>query len=253
MLRNEATILLLAVQFLTRLPLPKKLAYTPQRFAASVRYYPLVGGLIGGSAAGVFWLSLLIFPLALSVIFSTVFTVLLTGAFHEDGLADSFDGIGGGRTRERALEIMKDSRIGVYGATALVAALALKVTALISLNPQIIIIALIGGHCVSRLSSVFVIASSTYVRDHGTGKPVSGGIGFGGLCFAVLTAVLILAGFAWFSSPLIALWALIGCAIGHVFMRILFERKLGGYTGDTLGAVQQFSEIGFYLGIVACL
>ena len=253
MIRNEAIIFLLAVQFLTRLPLSHDLPYSAERFAASVRYYPLVGALIGGLAASVFWVSFLVFPFVLSIVLSTVFTILLTGAFHEDGLADSFDGIGGGLTRERALEIMKDSLIGVYGASALISALALKVIALISLSPQIVIAALMTGHCLSRLSSLLVIATSTYVRDHGTGKPVLGGISFGTLCFAVLTALMMLAGFAWIETPLLALFAFIGCSIGHALIRALFEKKLGGYTGDTLGAVQQLSEIGFYLGVAVCL
>jgi len=252
-IRKETTIFLLAVQFLTRLPMPKTLAYTPERFAATVRYYPLVGAVIGGFAASVFWLSHLMFPLTVSIVVSTVLTVLFTGAFHEDGLADSFDGIGGGITRERVLEIMKDSRIGVYGAAALMAALALKITVLMTLSPQIIIAVLIGGHCLSRLSSLIVIATSHYVRDHGTAKPVAGGIGAGALLFAGVTSAIVLLALAGLMAPLTVLFAVIGCAIGHVMIRSLFEKKLGGYTGDTLGAVQQVSEVGFYLGAAAWL
>lgn len=253
MIRNEIILCLLAVQFLTRVPMPGNLGFTSERFAATVRYYPLVGALIGGFAAIIFWLSLQLFPLSLSVLLSTALTIFLTGAFHEDGLADCFDGIGGGSTRERALDIMKDSRIGVYGATALMAVLAMKVSALAALSPPLIVAVLISGHCLSRLSSVGVIASSRYVRDHGTGKPVSGGISLASLVFAGFTGVVALCFLAWVATPMTVVFAVVGGLAGHILMRAVFEKKLGGYTGDTLGAVQQVSEIGFYLGVVAWL
>ena len=116
---NELVIFLLAVQFLTRLPVPNGVEFSQQRLAAAPRYYPLVGIVIGALSASVFFAATIIFPNTVSIILAITGGVLFTGAFHEDGLADTFDGIGGGTTKERALTIMKDSRIGVYGAVAL--------------------------------------------------------------------------------------------------------------------------------------
>ena len=252
-MRNEGAVFLLAVQFLTRLPIGSAQLYTPERMAASVRYYPLVGAFVGAFSALVFYLATFVFSALVAILFAIVAGLLITGAFHEDGLADTFDGIGGGVTRERALEIMKASRLGTYGTLALITALALKVGALIALPLALVPIALIAGHGLSRLSSVLVIATSRYVRDEGTGKPVAAGISAAGLMIAGLTGLAIMTFWLVFYAPMALLWALAGLLMGHCLMRLLFERKLGGYTGDTLGAVQQVSEIGFYLGLVAWL
>ncbi|MEL6665301.1 MAG: adenosylcobinamide-GDP ribazoletransferase [Pseudomonadota bacterium] len=250
-MKNEGAVFLLAVQFLTRLPIGSAQLYTPERMAASVRYYPLVGGLVGAFSALVFYLATLVFPASVSILFAIAAGLLITGAFHEDGLADTFDGIGGGVTRERALEIMKDSRLGTYGTLALITVLAFKAVALMVLPLMLVPIALIASHGLSRLSSILVIATSRYVRDEGTGKPIAGGISAGGLLLAGLTGLAIVACWFVFYSPLALLWAGGGLFLGHCLMRLFFERKLGGYTGDTLGAVQQLSEVGFYLGLVA--
>lgn len=250
-LKAESASLLLAIQFLTRLPVSTTTLYTSDRMAASVRYYPLVGTLVGGLSALVFMGAQLVFPLIISILVAIAVGLIVTGAFHEDGLADTFDGIGGGLTREKSLEIMKDSRLGTYGTIALVFALALKAAALLALTPGLIIAGLIAGHGLSRLSSVIVIATSRYVRDEGTGKPVAGAISLPSLAIALATGGVIVV--AWCAAQPAAgfLWALFGLLAGHVLMRLFFEPKLGGYTGDTLGAVQQASEIGFYLGLVA--
>ncbi|MGB3457595.1 MAG: adenosylcobinamide-GDP ribazoletransferase [Litorimonas sp.] len=252
-MRGEIATFLLAVQFLTRIPVDSRTLFTPERMAASVRYYPLVGVLVGGFAALIFLIAASVLPVVVAVLLSTAGGLLLTGAFHEDGLADTFDGIGGGLTRQTALEIMRDSRLGTYGTLALVAALALKVAALSAMSPMLIAGALVAGHSLSRLSSVAVIATSRYVRDEGTGKPVAGGISRTSLVAASGTSLLVMA--VWLAvlpAPAL-LCALLGLLAGHGAMRLFFERKLGGYTGDTLGAVQQASEAGFYLGLLAWL
>ncbi|MCG8442977.1 MAG: adenosylcobinamide-GDP ribazoletransferase [Caulobacterales bacterium] len=251
--RGEFAIFLLAVQFLTRLPVPREVGYSPERLAAAARYYPLVGLIVGGLSAGVFWAAHLALPALLAVLLATAAGLLATGAFHEDGLADTVDGVGGGASREAALAIMKDSRLGAYGAAALGLALAIKVAALAALAPAAVMLALIAAHGVSRLSSVLVIATSRYVRDHGTGKPVAGGISGAGLLVATVIGALGLLILAAGLSPLAALAGGGGALAGHLAMRCFFERKLGGYTGDALGAVQQASEIGLYLGVVAWL
>ena len=252
-MKNEAAVFLLAVQFLTRLPIFTTDLYTKERLAASVRYYPLVGVLVGALTAGIYWLAHLALPHALSIVLSVVGGLLITGGFHEDGLADTFDGVGGGQSGQQALEIMKDSRLGTYGVIALIMALSLKVVALSAFPATLAILALIAGHGLSRLSSVIVIATSHYAREEGTAKPVATGVSATGLFISLLTGLMILLAWMWLFSPGSLLYAICGLVIGHLAMRGFFERKLGGYTGDTLGAVQQASEIGFYLGLAAWL
>ncbi|MBP7003427.1 adenosylcobinamide-GDP ribazoletransferase [Amaricoccus sp.] len=251
-LAEEAAILLLAVQFLTRLPLPRDVGWTPARMAATPRWHPAVGALVGAMAGAVFWAAGLVWPPQVAALLAVAAGVLATGAFHEDGLADACDGLGGGATRARALEIMRDSRIGTYGAAALTLVLVGRVLTLAALPLALAPLALVAGHAASRASSVLVLATSRYVRDHGTGKPVSRGVGPRSLGFALacgLAAVLPLA----LAAPGAAVSGLAGLAVGHGLMRSRFERRLGGYTGDCLGAVQQTSEIGFYLGALAWL
>ena len=252
-MRGEAATFLLAVQFLTRLPIRGDGLYSPERMAASVRYYPLVGALVGGLSAAVYWGAYQVFPSVIAVLFAMAASLLLTGAFHEDGLADTFDGIGGGHTAERSLEIMKDSRLGTYGSAALVFAFALKAATLSALSPLIIPLALVAGHCLSRLSSLIVMATSRYVRQAGTGKPVADGASTPSLIIAILTGGIVITAWGVIEPPIALAYGMGGLVLGHLIMRLFFEGKLGGYTGDTLGAVQQTSEIGFYLGLLAWL
>lgn len=255
MLGNEVAVFLLALQFLTRLPVPTGRIFSEERLAAAPRYFPLIGALVGGVAAGVWWGAALVFPPLIAVLLSTGATLLLTGAFHEDGLADTFDGIGGGMTPARSLEIMKDSRIGTYGACALITALALKVSVLVSLPTTVILCALVAGHALSRVSAVVTIATSRYVRFEGKAKPVASGLSFPALMLTLLTGggVIALLFFCAGWAPALIGAGLVGLALGHVVMRLFFEPKLGGYTGDALGAVQQASELGFYMGLLAWL
>lgn len=250
-MKNELALFGLAIQFLTRLPIPLGNAYSAERMATSVRYYPLVGALIGALCAAILLLSTFVFNTLIAVLFSVASGLLLTGAFHEDGLADTFDGIGGGQNKAKALEIMRDSRLGTYGSAALILVLALKVAALASLPVGAIAFALIAGHALSRCSAVIVIATSRYVRDEGTGKPVSEGISLRGLIFAMVTAAIAATPLMTETAPTGFGVGILGLVVAHFAIRLFFERKLGGYTGDTLGAVQQISEIGFYLGIAA--
>lgn len=250
--RSEFITLLLAIQFLTRIPVSVGDEFSPQRQSASARHYPLVGVLIGVLAAVAVAGAQLVFPIYVAVGLSTVMVLLLTGGFHEDGLADTFDGVGGGLTAERSLEIMKDSRIGTYGALALIAVLTMKVGSLSALAPIAIIVTLVAGHGLSRFSALVVIASSNYVRENGTGKPTATGISAGSLLYASMTSLACVALIAIVLTPVAAICAVLGLVTGHVLVRLIFERKIGGYTGDCLGATQQVSELGLYLGVLAC-
>lgn len=243
-LGEAAATLIVAVQFLTRLPVHAT-AWTPERERSAVRWYPLVGAMVGALSAGALLAAGAIWPPIIAVLLAVGAGLLVTGAFHEDGLADTFDGMGGA-TRERALEIMRDSRLGTYGLLVLVLALALKVAALSDLPLACAAAALVAGHSLSRSSAVLVIATAAYVRDDGTGKFTADGVAFPSLLVATATglATLPLLGGGW-------IIALAGLAVGHALARLAFQRRLGGYTGDCLGATQQLSELGVYLALAA--
>lgn len=245
--------LLLAVQFLTRLPMPTDPGYTPARFAAMPRYIPAVGLLVGAGVAVVHIAASRVFDPILAALLSTAAGLLLTGCLHEDGFADTCDGLGGGRTRAAALGIMRDSRLGTYGAVGLGIMLAGKVLTLGAMPVDVAAVALIAGHTASRASLVLVIATSTYARNEGAGKPVAGGVRGLDLGLALGTGMLAVGLLLPVAGALASGAGLAGLSLGHLAMRARFERRLGGYTGDCLGAVQQTSEIGLYLGVLACL
>jgi len=262
---NAATVKLqwryfvLAVGFFTRLPVPAVADFQESDLNHAARYFPLVGLLVGLLAAIVWWLASWVFPPALAVLCSMAATIYLTGAFHEDGLADSADGLGGGMDRARKLEIMQDSRLGSYGAIALVGILLFKFQALSALSPAILPFALIAAHALSRLAAVVIMATASYVRFAGKSKPLATTLTtqdmvcasvFGLLCWLVFGLMLgvnhsALAATRFFlitSLPVLMVWG---------WWRRLILRHLQGYTGDTLGATQQLTELAFYLGLLA--
>ena len=252
-LAAQWAVFLLAVQFLTRLPVPRDPGYTPARFEAVPRYFPAVGLVVGICVAAVYLLTAQVAPPALAALVSTAAGLLITGCFHEDGFADACDGLGGGRTREAALEIMRDSRLGTYGAAGLGLMLAGKVMTLGTLPAPVAAAALVAGHAASRASVVLVIATSRYARDQGAGKPVAAGVRRADLVIALAFGALGLLLLLPLAGPVSLAGGVAGLFGGHLAMRARFERRLEGYTGDCLGAVQQTSEIGLYLGVLACL
>ncbi|MDU8911237.1 adenosylcobinamide-GDP ribazoletransferase [Aestuariicoccus sp. MJ-SS9] len=251
-LRIELNLLLLAVQFLTRLPVPRDLPFSDDLLIRATKYYPLVGCLIGAIGGAVLWLAALWLPATAAVLLSLAATLLATGAFHEDGLADAADGLGGGLTAERAMEIMRDSRIGTYGAVALGTALALKVALLSTLPPGTAAALLVAGHGLGRMASVHVIATTGYARDKGA-KFVAPTVTADGYRVALGTSLaILLAMMLGFGIGAAFFAILVSIAIAQVF-RALILRKLGGYTGDCLGATMILGELGVYLGAVAWL
>lgn len=254
---------LLAVQFFTRLPVTGKLAawvgYSPAMLRASAAHFPAMGWIVGGASAGVFALLCWALPpldasIWVAAIFSTAFSVMLTGAFHEDGLADTADGLGGGFTRERALDIMKDSRIGTYGAIALVLAVLAKISLLVLLAQiqlQWVLVALFAAHVSSRYTPLWLIRCLAHVGDtpQSKSKPLADSISRTGLLVGSVWWLL-----AMGICALVLPWqALLAGALAAVVAALLMgwrlHKRLQGYTGDGLGATQQLSEIAFYLGL----
>jgi len=226
---------------------------------ASAAHLPSIGWLVGAITAAVFGGLLWALPHQpaapwVAAIISTAVGAYVTGAFHEDGLADLADGLGGSYQRERALEIMKDSRIGSFGAMALVLALLGK-CALLALLAQVdaslAIGALFGAHVCSRLLPLLLIRSLPHVGDtpQSKSKPLADAISWSALTV----------GLVWWALGLGALlvwrpswaWAagMVACGIAGWRMRSLLQRRLQGFTGDGLGATQQVGELAFYLGV----
>ena len=249
-LTHEAAAFLLALGFLTRLPLAAR--HTPARMAAATGYLPAAGVLVGLFAAAVFLTAGRLFPPVVALLLATAATCLLTGALHEDGLADTADGLGGGATREHALEIMRDSRIGAYGGLALGLTLGLRIAALAAMPAPLAATTLVAAHGASRASAVLVVATSRYARAAGAGSFTAGGLSRRRLALALATAVLCLALVALAAGWPPALGAFTGLALAHLASRG-FDRRLCGYTGDTLGATQQLGETALALGVLACL
>ncbi|MDA5132058.1 adenosylcobinamide-GDP ribazoletransferase [Psychrobacter sp. ANT_H3] len=261
-IKHDWRLLLVAVQFLTRLPVPQFANYNPQWLHQSSRHFPGVGLLVGLLCAGVFWLGSILFTPLVAAVISTAFGIKLTGAFHEDGLADSCDGLGGGLTRERTLEIMKDSRLGTYGVLGLVSALLIKISLLASTPLSVAIVALIIAHTASRLLCISLLALLPYGGEieHAKAKPMAQQLTpFQGLlssAWLLLAGVLVVLLFPN-TVQQIGIWQwLLALLLGIVatdYMRRLLRRRLEGYTGDGLGATQQLSEIAIYIGLAASI
>ncbi len=246
---RQFRLFLCAVQFLTRLPVPRLPGFEPDWVSRSARYFPLVGQLVGGLAALTLWGSAKVWPPAVAALLAVGVGVLATGAFHEDGLADTADGLGGGQDRAARLAIMKDSRVGTYGVLALGLSLALKVAALAAMAPGAAALALFAAHSTARAASVVVMRLTPYAGDADAAKwkPVPGRIRVGELTIALALGAwpLLLIPFRPASAGLLLAAALATAVV------VLAKRLLGGHTGDVLGAVEQMFELGFVLGVAA--
>ena len=252
---HELRLFLIAVMFYTRIPCPRWVGYSDDLLNRSTRYFPAIGWLIGGIIAGVFLLAQLVLPEGVAVVLALGVGVLATGAFHEDGFADICDGFGGGMTRERTLEIMKDSRVGAYAVIGVVLLFALKITALVSLSTEgiwVVVAALLFAHVLSRWSVVTIIFTNAYARADLTSKvkPIGRSISSLGVVAGTVWLLPFL-GFVWWHP-----WWLLAIPIAFLIRLVLaawFRRRLGGYTGDCLGAAQQIIEVSVFLTILGCV
>ena len=254
---QELRLFLTAVQFFTRIPVPAWVGHSAQQLEQAARYFPLVGICVGVLSAATLWLGAQVLPLTLAVGLSMAASIIVTGAFHEDGLSDFADGMGGGHSKEKTLAIMKDSRVGVYGVIALVLVLLLKYQALLELcsaqSPLFVAAALIAAHAISRLLAASIMLTQRYVRedDSARAKPAAQQISPASFAIALLTgaaAIGIL--FAAGAHPSSVLAAVAAAFLMRVYLAWQLQKRLGGYTGDCLGAVQQLSELAFYLGLL---
>lgn len=248
-MRKQIEIFFTALMFYTRIPCPKWVTHDAVYLNKATRYFPLMGWIVGGASAAVVYGAGYIFNTPVAILLSMITSVFVTGAFHEDGFADVCDGFGGGWTKEKILDIMKDSRTGAYGVIGMGLLLLLKYMSLLSINTYQLPIVLIAAHSFSRLCAVLMISASQYVRenDDAKAKPLAKSISANEIIPALLFGL----------APLLLFWDLKILAViilplmGVVYLRWYFHKWIGGYTGDCLGAVQQVTEVLFYLAFIS--
>ena len=237
--------------FYSRIPLPS--SWFSAKTSHCSRYFSLVGWLVGGVSVGIWLLAQMMFSdssgtlsevsLPIAILLGMIAAVLLTGALHEDGFADTCDGFGGGWSPEERLRIMKDPRIGTYGALGLVLLLLLKFFVLLQIETAILPWAWFAGNTLSRFVSISQLRFLDYVQDAAKSKsgPMTEFSGVDLIVNAIfgLLPLLFIGNQVWVVLPAVA--------IAWWFLLMYFKRKLGGVTGDCLGATQQLSEVVFYL------
>lgn len=256
-MKKQLNIFFISLMFYSRIPSPMKVDYSPENLNSATRYFPIIGWIVGTVSFLAFFLSNLILPIEISVVMSFIAGVLVTGAFHEDGFSDMIDGFGGGWTTDKILEIMKDSRVGNYGVISLILLFLLKFFAVLSAtkyvqNQSVIQLALmfIAYHSLARLSAVQLIFFSSYAREDAKSKvkPIGHFSSIIDAFWAYFFGLLPLAGlcyFAWQNALVLLPIPLI-----IIYLKRYFEKWIGGYTGDCLGALEQIAECVILLGFL---
>lgn len=251
-IKKELQIFLTAVMFYTRIPCPKWVDHSEEYLNKATRYFPVIGWIVGSIAALVFIGANYLFSLPVALLLSMAASVLVTGAFHEDGFADVCDGFGGGWTKEKILLIMKDSRVGAYGVIGIILLLSIKIAALYEIACIDTILCckvLLMAHTCSRFAAVILRKNLEYVRENedSKAKPIAKQTSnkdyFIAFMFTLIPLVL-------FKTVIIFL-LFIPVILLVFYLRYYLKKWIGGYTGDCLGATQQLAEIVIYLSLLA--
>lgn len=263
----ELKSIVAAFAFLTRFPVPGAATVRSEDLVRSPLWFPLVGFVVGSAAAVSFALFSLVWPATLALVLSTVITVRLTGAFHEDALADSLDGFGGGWNRDQTLTIMKDSRVGSYALVGMILAMLIKIFALQTIfavpdgaiwSPAWrVAAALLSAHTIARASSVWLMATVSYVDRNSNaaageirasaGGPFSNRVPLMRALGATLIAAAVVIPSVGLRSIGVFAVAILVTAVAARF----FTRRIGGLTGDAIGAANQCVELCVYLALAA--
>jgi adenosylcobinamide-GDP ribazoletransferase len=252
MICNEIRYFLTAVMFFTRIPCPAWVDHSEYYINKSRKYFPLIGWIVGGASAIAFAFAVCLFPVSIAVILSMIVSVLITGAFHEDGFADVCDAFGGGWGKENILRIMKDSRIGAYGMIGMSLLLLLKFWVLVELAGRgafVVAVCLLNAHAMSRFIASTFVHTHDYVQsdEQSKSKPIaSSRLSRGEMLFSFLFVLAPLLLFARWEAVLI----LPLCYLPKLYLGYYFKKHIGGYTGDCLGATQQVCEGVFYLTVL---
>lgn len=248
MLKNEFTLFRFALMYYSRIP-SGHLEYSETAQRESLRYFPAVGLIVAAIGGGIWSLSVDLLHLSswLGAALTLTTMVVLTGGIHEDGLSDFCDGFGGGYTKERVLAIMKDSSTGVYGILALILNFMLKLFLLVEIIPEHVPALLLVAHASSRTLPLLMSYTCTYARTENIkSEHLKNRMSRTSLIVALVLGLLPLG--------VLSVWSIVGVLIGYSLLflgfRALSIRRIGGYTGDVLGALQQFSELLFLLIIV---
>ena len=260
MIKKEIKIFFTAIMFYTRIPCPSNIDHSEEYLNKATRYFPLVGIIVGVSSFIAFWLFNQFFNIQISVIFSIITGILISGAFHEDGLADTFDGFGGGWTKQKILEIMKDSTLGTYGVISLILCILIKIFTITELfstlmletnNYLLILFIFMVYHSISRLTAINLVFTSKYSREDLTSKskPIAQKFTITEILTSYLFGLAPLIGLSYFRIEY--LFILLPLVILFFLSSRYFTKHLGGYTGDCLGALEQLSECVCILGFLA--
>lgn len=258
-MKKERDIFFTALMFYTRIPCPKDIDHNPDYLNKASRYFPLVGWIVGTVAFGAYCLFEYLISPEIAILFSMIASILVTGAFHEDGFADVCDGFGGGWNKEKILLIMKDSAIGAYGAIGLILLFMIKFYSIgesvilgKAREPHINVILLlfVSAHAVSRLAAISIVFTHEYSREdaNSKSKPIAQNYTWRevvGAFFFGLLPLFVLAFFQWK-----LLLTLIPVFLMRVYLARYFQKWINGYTGDCLGATQQVCEVVFYLSTI---
>ncbi|MDI9862364.1 adenosylcobinamide-GDP ribazoletransferase [Flectobacillus roseus] len=252
MLTRQFHIFLNALMFYTRIPVPKWMKHDEDMLNQATVYFPVIGWIVGAISSLVFYLFSLVLPFPIAILLSLVASILTTGGFHEDGLADVCDGFGGGWTKQKILDIMKDSRLGTFGLLGLGLVMVLKVSSLFYIGKDYQIYALMLVHPLSRYAALSMIFTHEYVREDALSKakPIGKKIGIDAFFVASIFALLPMCIVVYVTQD----WKIIGILVPIFLMRAylarFFTKWLGGYTGDCLGSIQQLTEVIAYLYLV---
>ncbi|MDR3484904.1 MAG: adenosylcobinamide-GDP ribazoletransferase [Bradyrhizobium sp.] len=242
-----------ALRFMTIVPVPSsETAIAPDWLSRCARYFPVVGIGVGLVSAVVLLLADRIWSPVVASLLAVAASILVTGALHEDGLADTADGLGGGSSVEKRLAIMKDSRIGTYGTLALAFSLSLRVAALADMPSWTAAAALISAHAAARITPAFVMNALPYAGDTAAMKVsyVDASVSTHDRRFALVVVLCALLPLAFISILSLISGLLVGAALAAP-VTYWARKRINGYTGDVLGAIEQMFEIGFLLGVAA--
>jgi adenosylcobinamide-GDP ribazoletransferase len=249
--RYQLNLFWLALSFFSRLPMSKNVLYSPSKMRRANSYFPLVGWLLALILAAVYCVTFPLIGTAPSL--CLLISLLMTGALHEDGLADTFDGFFGGHTKERKLTIMKDSHMGTFGTCAVVMALLGKFVLLSALAEQgLIVVSLFIAYPLSRAMAISLVQDMYYVSNHlpqsaSKSAPLAKPFHPKELSFVLITGAA-----ACILLPLLTtIYLLLGCLILRYWLRFWMTKNIDGYTGDCLGAAQQLQELLIYTIILS--
>lgn len=243
-MKNEIKIFFTALMFYTRIPCPSWVDFSEERLNQATRYFPLMGWIVGGGMIAVLYGLQFIFPPTLVVILALCTSILLTGAFHEDGFIDVCDGFGGGWTSDRILTIMKDSRVGAYGSIGMFLLLSLtffSILELLQVDLYYCIKSILLAQVLSRFIPVTLMHSHEYAREDASSKvkPIAKKLAQKDF---IISALWLIPAFLLFQDPLILLIFIPAFSL-KIYLAAYFQKWIKGYTGDCLGALQQLTYV----------